>query len=167
MRKILAALAAAAISLVGVTAGATSDASAAAASFQLIARHSGKCLSPAVGATGDGVAVIQVSCDGTANQRWYTNPVAPGVYEVRNAVSNRCLDLYGWVNADAVATIMWSCHGGTNQQWQITPNSAGFNEFRSRATGRCVDVAHGTPHDGTPVYQWGCHGGGNQQFRFS
>jgi hypothetical protein len=137
---------------------------AAPVTFQLIARHSGGCLMPAVGVTTDGAAVLHVGCDGSPAQRWYLNLIGPGLFEVRNAASDRCLDLYGWGHDDAVTTIMWGCHGGTNQRWFVTRNSAGYHEIRSQESSKCVDIPFARSTVGLPAWQWGCHGGDNQQF---
>ena len=45
--------------------------------FELIARHSGKCLDIKGGtSTSPSVPLVQANCDGTASQRWYTHKVA-------------------------------------------------------------------------------------------
>lgn len=45
--------------------------------FELIARHSGKCLDIRGGSSkAVGVALVQANCDGTASQRWYTHKLA-------------------------------------------------------------------------------------------
>ena len=45
--------------------------------FELIARHSGKCLDIEGGvSTAPGVRLVQHQCDNTASQRWYTHKVA-------------------------------------------------------------------------------------------
>lgn len=150
-------------------AGASVAANAQTDQFEIVAKHSGKCLSPAVGATGNGVAVIQVACDRTVNQRWYTEQINANTHLIRNVASKRCVDVYGWVNADSVATIMWDCHRGTNQQFELRPRDGGYNEFRAVFTSnsRCVDIAHDKAHDGAPAYLWGCHGHNNQQFKLN
>jgi hypothetical protein len=45
--------------------------------FELIARHSGKCLDIKGGtSTAVGVPLVQADCDGTVSQQWYTHKVA-------------------------------------------------------------------------------------------
>jgi Ricin-type beta-trefoil lectin domain len=73
------------------------------------------CLDKPGGRNGNGTKLEIWTCNGGANQQWYTSYPFPG-REWRNGESNTCLDapLDDFSNPDVE---VWTCNGGLNQEW--------------------------------------------------
>ena len=82
---------------------------------EVVARHSGKCLDVNGGAsaTGDGVKIVQWTCNGGTNQQWRVNTDGTIV----GVESGLCLDVIGQGTANGVLIDIWTCNGGANQRW--------------------------------------------------
>ncbi|WP_405533770.1 RICIN domain-containing protein [Streptomyces avidinii] len=90
--------------------------------FEIVAKHSGKCLDVAWAKTQDGTRVQQYRCTGNINQKWYLWRRGDNLWEIRSLQSNKCLDVHSpsrsapqlgaWLQ-------LWSCHGWANQAWQV------------------------------------------------
>jgi hypothetical protein len=130
----------------------------------LVARHSGKCLDVTSGATGNGTAVKQFSCNGGANQRWQPVDAGGGFVRLLAGHSGRCLDVTGGSTSDGAALEQFACNGGTNQQFQLQDAGGGFVRLVVRQSGKCADVTSASTADGAAVKQFACNGGANQQW---
>ncbi|MFJ4777848.1 RICIN domain-containing protein [Streptomyces sp. NPDC088762] len=90
--------------------------------FEIIARHSGKCLDAAGFGTANGTKVIQYRCTGTINQKWYLWRRADNEWEIRSLQSSKCLDAHSpslrAPQQEAVLQL-WTCHGFHNQAWHL------------------------------------------------
>lgn len=84
---------------------------------QIIASHSGKCLT--VNSTANGAVVQQHSCGTHASQTFVFHRQADGSYELRSALSGKCLDLKGATLTNGDPLIQFSCHGGQNQRFKL------------------------------------------------
>ncbi|MEU7067818.1 RICIN domain-containing protein [Streptomyces sp. NPDC046161] len=91
--------------------------------FEIVARHSGKCLDVAWAGTRDGDRVIQWGCHGGANQLWYLERRADNTWQIRNYNSDKCLDAHNPAvnNPPKQRTYLqqWTCLGNMNQSWRI------------------------------------------------
>ncbi|MCX4820996.1 RICIN domain-containing protein [Streptomyces sp. NBC_01142] len=91
-------------------------------SFEIVARHSGKCLDVAAWSKDDGARVIQWPCHGGANQKWYLERRADNEWQVRSVHSDKCLDAHNpALTAPPQGTYLqqWTCVGGKNQAWRL------------------------------------------------
>ncbi|MEU9997221.1 RICIN domain-containing protein [Streptomyces sp. NPDC050848] len=89
--------------------------------FDIVAKHSGKCLDVEWGSTKNGTRVQQFRCTGNINQKWYLWRRGDNKWEIRSAHSEKCLDIHspsGTPQPGAHLQI-WPCHGGSNQAWTI------------------------------------------------
>jgi uncharacterized protein (DUF1800 family) len=165
-RSVLAAGAA----VLAVAAAAWPDPGAAApdpaGSYELVARHSDKCLDVSGASTEDVAPVIQWTCNGGLNQRWTLHPAADGYYLLVAAHSGKALDVEGESLADGARVIQYTVHGGSNQQWMLQPAGEGIYTLTARHSGKALDVSGAGTDDGAPVIQWTLHGGSNQQWLF-
>jgi hypothetical protein len=124
-----------------------------AAYYRIINKASGKCLTP--WGSGDGTAITQVTCDGSANQWWLLDPGSVGT--ISNYGTGKCLDLWGNINADGQTVFTWSCYGPASQVWKPVNGGAQYYELHPYYTDRCLDLANGSRNDGAIIQQWGCH----------
>jgi hypothetical protein len=137
--------------------------------FQVVARHSGKCLdvNGGPGATGNGVKVQQWDClgAGQTNQLWRLVPVGNAV-QVVAVHSNKCLDVNDGAMGNGVKVQQWGCSGGTNQLWRLVPVGSAFQVVAVHSN-KCLDVEGGTSarSNGARLHQWDCLGTANQHWR--
>jgi hypothetical protein len=85
--------------------------------YELHARHSGKCMDVAHRSLADKAAVIQYSCNQQSNQEWRFVPVAVsgGVQYYR-----KCLRVEGGSQADLAQVEQFACNPEAHdQQWQL------------------------------------------------
>jgi hypothetical protein len=139
----------------------TAPVTAAASTFQIQAGNSGKCLSPAYGSLSDAVPVVQLPCDGSTVQRWYTTEVTPGTFQILNAATNRCVILTGWAHGSVA--ILWPCFDSI-PPWVITRNSSYTTIQYSGTSSSCLDLANASVEDGAPAWLWTCNGTSAQQW---
>ncbi|HZM83547.1 MAG TPA: RICIN domain-containing protein [Candidatus Limnocylindrales bacterium] len=121
--------------------------------FRIVNQASGKCLTP--WGSGDGVAITQVTCDGSANQWWYLDTGSVG--EIVNYGTGKCLDLWGNLAGDAQLVFTWTCYGAASQRWRPVSVGGGYFELHPHYTDQCLDLAGGISRDGAVIQQWGCH----------
>ncbi|MFI9238073.1 RICIN domain-containing protein [Streptomyces sp. NPDC053079] len=97
--------------------------------FEIVARHSGKCLDVQGFSKNDGAPVIQWPCHGGANQKWYFQRRADNFWEIRSVDSDKCLDAANPNNPavnpppSGAQLQQWTCLGNKNQAWMLaSPN---------------------------------------------
>jgi Ricin-type beta-trefoil lectin domain-like/Protein of unknown function (DUF1800) len=132
--------------------------------WELVARHSGKCLDVSGGSVDDSAAVIQWTCHGGANQHWIVEPVGDGYYRLVARHSGKALDVSSASQNDSAALIQLTPHDGGNQQWAVESVGEGYSRLIARHSGKALDVAGASIQDGAAVIQLTPHGGANQQW---
>jgi alpha-galactosidase len=137
------------------------------ATYNLVARHSGKVADVFNASTSDGANVVQWTSNGQTNQRWRFTDAGGGFVNVVSVNSGKCLDVSGGPSAtgDGVRVVQWACNGGTNQQWRIQDLGTGYVNLIARHSGKCLDVSGASTADGAQIQQWTCTGGTNQQWQ--
>jgi hypothetical protein len=136
------------------------------ATYNLVARHSGKLADVFNQSTADGANVVQWAANGQTNQRWRFTDVGGGYATVASVNSGKCLDVYGGTSAtgDGVRAVQWACHGGTNQQWRVQ-DAGGYVNLIARHSGKCLAVSGASTADGAQLVQWTCNGATDQQWQ--
>jgi galactose oxidase len=139
------------------------DAGAASAPVQLVAQHSGKCVS-AAGTSGQ-VTATQQTCDGSAGQQWSVKPVVGGVQIVSVGDPTRCLNLPGATSNGGTSVVVSSCSaaGVPGEIWNPSAVGTSFNLIATHDS-QCMDVDGASRNDGASIIQWQCNGGTNQQW---
>ncbi|MEV8537229.1 RICIN domain-containing protein [Streptomyces sp. NPDC051211] len=184
------ALTCCAAALAGSLWGLTGPAGAAQAApvaegtyYQIIARHSGKCLDVAHASTDHAADVIQGNCSGGRNQQWRVEAQGDGLFEIQARHSGKCLDVAHASRAHAADVIQGTCLGGKNQFWWFksvpgegrladgpdgaVPSTGQNVKIVAEHSGLVLDVAHGSIAHAANVLQanpW--DPGFNQQWRF-
>ena len=133
--------------------------------YEIKAKHSGKCLDVAAVATHNGANIQQWECHGGPNQRWTLTDKGDGYYLVIARNSNKCMDVAGVATNNGANIQQYDCHGGPNQLWQFIPQGGGYYLVTAKHSGKCLDVAGAGKGNGDNVHQWDCHGGDNQLWR--
>jgi uncharacterized protein (DUF1800 family) len=132
--------------------------------YQLVARHSGKCLDVSGASHDDLAPVIQWDCHTGENQQWSFESVAGGYYRITVRHSGKALDVSGASLDDAAPVIQYTPHGGENQQWSLEPLGDGYYRLVARHSGKALDVSGVSQENGASVIQYTLHGGANQQW---
>ncbi|MCL2552070.1 MAG: RICIN domain-containing protein [Actinomycetia bacterium] len=129
---------------------------------------SGKCVDARAAATGNGTAVQQYTCNGTAAQSWQFTPTDSGYYRIGvSSAPDQVWDETGVSTADGALTQLWLYGGGANQQWLPVAESSGTFHFVNRNSGKCLDVPSASTADSVQLQQYTCNGTAAQSFTVS
>jgi len=132
--------------------------------FEVVARHSGKCLDVRAASTDDLAPIIQWDCHGRENQQWRFEPVGDGYYRMIVRHSSKALDVSGASAEDLGLIIQYQSHGGENQHWRLDPLEDGYYRITARHSGKALDVLGVSLESGAELVQYGPHTGENQQW---
>lgn len=133
--------------------------------YELIAKHSGKCLDVSGVATHNGANIYQWDCHGGQNQSWTLTDKGGGYYTVKARHSNKCMDVEGVGQGNGTNISQYDCHGGPNQLWMFIPQGGGYYLITAKHSSKCLDVSGAGRGNADNVHQWDCHGGDNQLWR--
>src|SRR5262245_57980790 len=86
-----------------------------AGAYEIVARHSGKCLDVTGVSLDDGAQIIQWTCNNGLNQRWTLQPTSDGYYLLVATRSGKALDVTGVSLDDGARAIQYTINGGANQ----------------------------------------------------
>lgn len=135
--------------------------------FNLIASHSGKCITVQSGSLEDNANVRQWACDDTDKRRFTLEPMNDGFYRLVAKHSNKCLAVIGSGTADGTDINQWTCANADNQKFKALPMGDGTFSLVSKHSDKCVDVAYSGMGDGVDIWLWSCNGNQNQRFRLA
>lgn len=152
IRRMWTVLATAAATI-GLAAGFTTTAQAAATSYQFINVKTVKCMS--VTGTANNARVVIATCNANAvEQDWYQeNPDAEGYYRYRNGNSGKCLSVAGGGSTAAGAAIVqYTCNGAAEQLWGLNYSDSHYH-LENRKSGLAITLVGGGTVDNTPLAQ--------------
>ena len=132
--------------------------------YEIVARHSGKCLDVEGESMASGARVIQFVCGGWPNQQWQVIPVGGGYSKIVARHSGKVLDVQWAGLANGTPVWQWEENGSAAQQWAIIDVGGGYNKIVARHSGRVLDVQWAGLDNNTPVWQWEENGSGAQQW---
>ena len=136
------------------------------ARYQLVAKHSGRCLDLLDYSTANDARFVQYDCYGGANQTLRVFQIDGNDVELRPShVSHKCLEPEGWSTARGTRAVQFACDGSTAQRWELWHRGDGWLSLRNRATGQCLDVASASTANWAALQTWDCLDGDNQRFR--
>ncbi|GAB3830448.1 hypothetical protein GCM10028799_57700 [Kribbella italica] len=145
--------------------------------YELVARHSSKCLDVPHGSQTDGVAFQQYQCVGTLQQRFRLVQVA-GIdqFEVHTVHANgvavdgrpRCLDVDRMLQDDDVSLQQRPCSNTGNQQLTVEYLEGSSYDtvvrLRFAHSAKCAGVRQSSLGDGAAVVQQTCSAEAGQQW---
>lgn len=114
--------------------------------YQVVNKHSNKCVTPRGNSTGLNALVVQRSCENRVSHRWAPEYVGNGYYWLVNQGSGLCLDLQANSEEEVqIGTLVqqFACRVEyTSEQWELVPGPApsGHYQLRNRVKGLCADV---------------------------
>ncbi|MGW6280193.1 RICIN domain-containing protein [Kribbella sp. NPDC055071] len=145
--------------------------------YELVARHSSKCLDVPGANQADAAPIHQYQCNGNIQQRFRLVQVAGTdqfeVHTVHNDGSHddgkaRCLDVADMSQGDDVPLLQWPCSGTGNQQLTVEYLEGSSYDtvvrLRFAHSGKCAGVRGSSLGDAVPVVQQTCTAEANQQW---
>lgn len=134
-----------------------------AGTYQIVAKHSGKCLDVSGMSRDNGARVHQWACHDGDNQRWSVEPTWQG-YRIRALHSDKCLDVRDVSYDNGAMMQQWSCGLGGNQRFYLERQSDGYYRISPVHSGKVVEVGARSTANGANVKQWHWWGGSSQRF---
>jgi subtilisin family serine protease len=132
--------------------------------YEVVARHSGKCLDVFDASTANGANVIQWTCVGEPNQHWQIIPIGDGYFKFIARHSNKVLALASGSLVNGLPVVQMTDNGTASMQWRIVDVDSGYIRIMARPSGKALDVSGGSTTDGAQVHQWDYVGAANQQW---
>ena len=132
--------------------------------YEIVARHSGRCLDVEQESMAAGARVLQYGCGGWTNQHWKIIDLGTGYYKIVARHSGKVLDVQGGGLTNGTPVWQWDDNGSFAQQWQIIDVGGGYVRIMARHSGKALDVSGGSTTDGAPIHQWDYVGIANQQW---
>jgi hypothetical protein len=133
--------------------------------YEVVARHTGKCLDIFDGQTGNAVKAIQWTCVGEANQQWQIIPLGNDYFKFIARHSNKVLGVLSGSLANGASVVQLIDSGEAAQQWRIIDTDSGYVRIMARHSGKALEVDGGFTVDGAKVQQWDYFGLQHQQWR--
>ncbi|GAA1670185.1 hypothetical protein GCM10009745_10810 [Kribbella yunnanensis] len=145
--------------------------------YELVARHSSKCLDIPGASQTDAAPVHQYECNGNIQQRFRLNPIAgTDQFEVQTVHGNgvkddgkpRCVDVENMSLGDDVPLLQWPCSGTGNQQMTVEYLEGSSYDtvvrLRFAHSGKCAGVRGSSLGNAVPVVQQTCTADASQQW---
>src|SRR4051812_18723677 len=83
--------------------------------YNLVAKHSGKCIDIQQGSPSNGAAAIQWDCNSAyANQKFQLRSAGTGLYQLVATHSGKCLDVYQAISTNGGTLVQWDCANVAN-----------------------------------------------------
>ncbi|HMJ50970.1 MAG TPA: RICIN domain-containing protein [Polyangiaceae bacterium] len=136
-------------------------------SYNIIAQHSGKCMTVLGNLPFDGTNILQFVCDGSPSQQFRLQAVTPTSYVIIHPASNKCVDVKDSGTADETDVALYSCNNTVAQIFALKlTTSPGFFTMVNPNSGKCVDVDSARMADLANIQIYTCNGGLNQAWEF-
>ena len=131
--------------------------------YEVVGRHSGKCLDVFDASTLSGTPLILWPCIGDTNQQWLIIPIGDGYFKFIARHSNKVLSVPGG-NANGVPVVQSVDNGTAPMQWKIIDTDSGYLRIMARSSGKALEVSGGVSDDGARIQQWDYLGYVHQQW---
>jgi|GEM_PF-5018871 len=134
--------------------------------YNIIPRHSGKCLDVSTASLDDGTLLVQWTCTGAAHQIFSLIPAGGEYYRMVALHSSKCMELDPTVDPSENGAVIrqWTCTGADNQLWQLIDAGEGYFKIKNKLSGLVMDVTGASGDDGAHIIQWTDSGATHQQF---
>jgi hypothetical protein len=142
--------------------------------YQLVAKHSSKCLDVSNASMANGAAMQQWECLNPAklpapgNQIFDLVSQGGSYYHLVARHSGKCLDVPSASTEDGIALQQWAClePAKDHQLWKLAaaPGSPGYFETKAKHSSKCLDVLNASTASGAAIKQYTCGGQSNQRW---
>lgn len=148
--------------------------------FELVAQHSGRCLTVPAPHPLVPTQLEQFTCLTRDDQRFRAVPLGGGSYEIRAVHSDKCLSVLGRSRDDLAPVIENTCAGDLgdpldlpsallpDQVWRFEYAGDNHVQVVNDFSGKCLDVRGGDRRDGATIIQFRCdRAAGNQRWQMT
>lgn len=147
---------------------ASADAATPPGSTQLVAAHSGKCVTIKGRLTVPNTPAYQITCIRTSGAQWYLQRIDSSrpdsvIYQIRNTSTGMCLDsqISEQKVGGASVVVQRPCVAGSlSQSWRfevtVRRDDTTDGRFVNIEHTDCLDVNHNATTDVTPIIRWQC-----------
>ncbi|MEO7788216.1 MAG: DUF1800 family protein [Vicinamibacterales bacterium] len=132
--------------------------------YQIVARHSGKCLDVSGASPYPNASAIQWDCHAGENQQWSLELVDGGYYRITARHSGNALEVYNGSLGEGAPVVQNTPRDVPQQQWIVEWLGDGYYHLLARHSGKALDVSGGTTQPGAATIQYTPHTGPNQQW---
>ncbi|MFI9008213.1 RICIN domain-containing protein [Actinosynnema sp. NPDC053489] len=133
-----------------------------AATYAVVARHSGKAMQ--VQSTADGGAVVQATRTDSPAQQFQFVDSGGGYHRLRSRYSGKVVDISKASTANGADVVQWTDRDAGNQQFSLVDTDAGHVRIVNRTSGKALDVWERSTADGARISQYDVNTGANQQW---
>ena len=128
--------------------------------YQIIAKHSGKCLDVTGISLTNGTNVWQWDCLKAQQNQWWnlvyiSNDTGYDYYQIIAKHSGKCLDAYSNPPSNGANVYQWGCHGHPNQLWRLVP-VGDYYQIINKYNARCLAVEKSSPSNEAKIILWDC-----------
>ena len=142
--------------------GLASSLRQAAASYSLVAQHSGKAADIHAASTAAGAGLVQWTANGRPNQQFEFITTGDGHVRVKARHSGLVLQVSG--NGNGADITQQPDTGATSQQWRVVDHGGDVISLVNRQSGLAMDVWERSTADGARITQYTYTGSPNQRF---
>jgi len=142
----------------------TSSGIVSGGTYEIVNRHSDKCLCVQYDAVNDDSNVHQWEYIAHTSQQWIITKNGEG-YTITDVKSKKPLDVRAASTQDGGNIVIMSSNGSNHQRWIIKDIGDGFVTIQNSNSGKYLDVERGSLEDGGNVIQWTGNGNDNQQWK--
>lgn len=134
--------------------------------YNLVARHSGKCLDINGSSLDEGAQLLQWDCTGAANQIFTLVPTGGDYYQIVALHSNKCLDVDTSEGNDhnGAEVRQMTYTGADNQQFRLEDAGDGYFKIKAKHSELVLDVYGKSTENGAKIVQWTDGRSTNQAF---
>lgn len=136
--------------------------------YQIVAKHSQKCLDVSNSNTANSVPLVQWACGNPTtaqNQVFTLVPQGGANYMIVARHSGRCVDVYGALTENSAQVDQYTCIGAANQIWKGDAVDPEYGIFRAKHSEKCLDVYGADTANGAGVDQYTCVYANNQLWK--
>jgi len=120
--------------------------------------HSRLCISPAGGADGKNVQIVQFTCDQDPSRRWRFDVVDGDIVKIRNFGSGLCLTIAGGQTERNIAAVQFTCDNDPSRRWRYAAIDATRFRLVNVKSGLCLTIAGGGTAGNATAVQFPCDG---------
>jgi Ricin-type beta-trefoil lectin domain-like/Ricin-type beta-trefoil lectin domain len=136
--------------------------------YQIVAKHSGKCLDVSNSSTANSALLVQWDCGNpltAQNQVFSLLPQGGATYMLVARHSGRCVDVYGGSQENSAQVDQYTCMGAAHQIWKGDAVDPEYGIFRAKHSEKCLDVYGANTANGAAVDQYTCVYANNQLWK--
>ena len=134
--------------------------------YNIVAKHSGKCVTVLANLPLDGTEIVQVACSNADSQRFRLQSSASGAFTVVSDSWSKCATVDISDSATSRHVQLVTCDGSPSQHYAVIPSSTPGWFTLSTGPNQCLEVDGASPADLTNVMSGNCSSGANQIWQF-